>query len=186
MPAIAPILAFVCWTRRVDYYDDAPPVVTYTYASWGRRIASAIIDALVLGIITLPLVLPSLNRALDVPDPADVRFTGSEVRTLLIVGIVTQVVYFTGLHAWRGATIGKMAMRTMLVRDDGSRASPAVAFTRAVALLGINFVSGFMFSVPAVVNMLRPLWSTRHQTFHDQIAKTVVVLREGDTEATGD
>jgi uncharacterized RDD family membrane protein YckC len=176
MPAIAPILAFVCWTRLVQYYEEPQATLPYTYAPWGRRVASAVIDALVLGAITLPFVLPILNRALDVPDPADARFTASEVRTLLVVGIVTQIVYFTALHSWRGSTIGKMAMRTVLVRDDGSPVTPGVAFTRAVALLGINFVSGFMLSVPAIVNELRPLWSPKRQTFHDRIARTVVVL----------
>jgi uncharacterized RDD family membrane protein YckC len=54
-----------------------------------------------------------------------------------------------------------------------------VAFTRAVALVGINFVGGFLLGVPAVVNMLRPIWTPRRQTWHDQIASTVVTLRDG-------
>jgi uncharacterized RDD family membrane protein YckC len=68
-----------------------------------------------------------------------------------------------------------MAMRTVLVRDDGSKVTPSVAFTRAVCVVGINFVSSFLYA-PVLVDNLRPLWNPRRQTWHDQIAKTVVVI----------
>ncbi|HVT78983.1 MAG TPA: RDD family protein [Acidimicrobiales bacterium] len=167
------------WTHPVQYYDEPLPQTTtpYEYAPWPRRIASSIIDGLVLGVITLPFLSPALSHAFSASDPTKATFTGGEVRTILIVSITAQILYFTGMHAWRGATIGKIATGTMLLRDDGSPVTAAVAFTRAVALLGINFVSGFLLSIPAIVNLLRPIWSPRRQTWHDQIARTVVVRR---------
>jgi uncharacterized RDD family membrane protein YckC len=161
----------------VQYYEQPAPTFPLAYAAWPRRIASAVIDLFVITLLSAPLVAPILNKAFaDTNDPTKVALSSAQVRTLTIVSIVVQVVYFTGMHAWRGATIGKMATRTVVVRDDGSPVTPAVAFTRSVALVGINFLSSFLIAVPAAVNLLRPLWNPRRQTWHDQIARTVVVL----------
>ena len=156
-------------------YSEEAPVLPFAYAPWPRRIASSLIDIIVLAAISLPFVASTLGSL--VSDSGDLsKASNAQIRTLTVFGIVAQIVYFTAMHAWRGSTIGKMATRTVLLRDDGSPVTPAVAFTRAVTVVGINFLSGFMIGIPAVVNVLRPLWSPRRQTWHDQIAKTVVVL----------
>jgi len=138
-----------------------------------RRLASAGIDLLVIAAISAPFLGPTLNRVFaDTSDPAKATFSGSDLRTLTLISIVIQLAYFTAMHAWRGSTVDKMAARTVLVRDDGSPVTPGVAFTRAVTLVGINFLSGFAFVIPAIVNMLRPIWNPRRQTWHDQVART--------------
>ncbi len=156
----------------------AAPEQPLVYASWPRRMASSVIDVIVLAAITLPFFAPAISRvANEVADgTTTARFTTTEVRTLTIASIVVQVLYMAGMHAWRGSTIGKMAMRTKLVRDDGSPVTPAVAFIRSVTLLGINFVSPLAFFLPIVLNELWPLWSPRHQAGHDVIARTVVAV----------
>jgi uncharacterized RDD family membrane protein YckC len=177
---MAAILASVWWTRSVQYYDETAPVPAgvLEYAPWPRRIASALIDLLVIAAISLPFVVSTLGDL--VTKSGDLAHaTNAQIRTLTIFSIVVQVVYFTAMHAWRGSTLGKMAARTMLVREDGSAVNASVTFTRAVALVGINFVGGFLLGVPAVFNMLRPVWTPRRQTWHDQIARTVVVLNTG-------
>ena len=142
--------------------------------------ASAAIDLVVLSVLTLPFVAPMVSSDVNEP-PLD----GGEVQLATVLGIATQVVYFTLMHSWRGATIGKMAARTVLVRDDGAPVTPAVAFVRAVSLLGVNFVSGLLLFAPAVVNALRPLWHPRRQTWHDQLARTVVVTSRTPGLASG-
>jgi uncharacterized RDD family membrane protein YckC len=159
----------------MQYYEDAAPTLPLAYAPWPRRIASAVIDLLVLAAISLPFVASILgNLVNESPDLS--KASNSQIRTLTVISIAIQIVYFSGMHAWRGSTVGKMATRTVLVRDDGSPVTPGVAFTRAVALVAINFLSGFLILIPAVTNMLRPLWNPRRQTWHDQISRTVVVL----------
>ena len=153
--------------------DVDEPVFPFTYALWPRRLASAVIDALVVGLLSVPFVAPFIDSSGE-----RVVLSPGEYRTALIVGILLQVTYFTGMHAWRGATVGKIAARTVLLRDDGRPVTPGVAFVRAVSLVGINAVSGFLLFVPGIVNMLSPLWHPRRQTFHDRLAKTIVVLRE--------
>ena len=130
---------------------------------------------IVLSVLSAPFLGGAISRVLDDSAPTGPTPV-NDLRTVTIVSIVVQVVYFTGLHAYRGSTIGKMATRTMLVREDGSKVSPAVAFVRSVTLLVINFTSGFALFVPLLANEIRPLFSPRRQTFHDQIAHTVVVL----------
>jgi uncharacterized RDD family membrane protein YckC len=162
------ILAPLCWTQVVDLppSDDA-------LARWPRRALSAVIDLFVISAITLPFVAPTISRIVDSGD-GTTELSSHEFRTIAILNIVVQVAYFTGMHAWRGQTVGKIAARTVVVRDDGQPLTGSVAFVRAVTLIGINFVSGLLFIVPAVVNMLRPLWQPRRQTWHDQVARTVV------------
>jgi uncharacterized RDD family membrane protein YckC len=80
-----------------------------------------------------------------------------------------------------GSTFGKMAARTAVRNEDGTKVSPQVAFVRAVSLAGIQFISAFLIA-PMVVNELRPLWSPRRQTWHDVIAKTVVVTIGSEPE----
>lgn len=168
----------MCFTRPVQYYEETPAVTTLTYAPWPRRIASAAIDLLVIAAISAPFLGSTLNKAFaNASDASKANLSSGDLRTITILSILIQVTYFTAMHSWRGSTVGKMATRTILVRDDGSPVTPAVAFTRAVTLVGINFVSGFAFAIPAVVNMLRTMWSPRRQTWHDQVARTVVVTR---------
>jgi uncharacterized RDD family membrane protein YckC len=160
-------------------YTAAEPQFPFTYARWPRRIGSAVIDFLVITVLSVPFLAPTLSRVVDESTEANpATFTAGEIRSLTIITIAVQIVYFTGMHAWRGATVGKMATRTVLVRDEGQPVTFGVAFTRAVTLVGINFISGFLLLIPAIVNMLSPLWSPQRQTLHDRLAKTIVVLRE--------
>lgn len=151
---------------------------TFAYASWPRRVASALIDFAALTVISVPFVMPTVFRVLeDSTGTTTASFTSGEVRTLTVTSIMLQVLYFTAMHAWRGSTLGKMATGTVLLRTDGAKVTPAVAFVRAVSVVGINFVSGILFAVPALLDELRPLWHPRRQTFHDHFAHTIVVLR---------
>ena len=166
--AMPRIVALVWWTREVEVV--ATPLV---YASWGRRMLSSVIDALVIGAIAAPITAEPLRRLADSYN-SNTSLSGSDFRTLALTQLVVQVTYLTFFHGWRGATLGKMAARTVLVRDDGSKVTYAVAFARSVTLAAISFVSQFLIA-PIIVNELRPLWSPRRQTWHDLAARTVVV-----------
>lgn len=147
---------------------------TIVYASGGRRLLAAAIDWLVVSFISIPFVSGASQRFADAfvenrsPSPSDVA-------RLSLVPVLVLVAYFTAMHAWRGATFGKIAARIVLVNDDGTRVSVSTAFVRAVAVATIFFLSTFVASVPMVLNQLRPFWNRRRQTFHDSIARTLVV-----------
>src|SRR5688572_27940820 len=128
----------------MEYVAEAPHS-PLSHAAWPRCNASAVIDFLVITAISVPLLAPTLTRLLNESTETNpASFTAGEIRTRTIISIAVPVGYFTGLHAWRGSTVGKMATRTMLVRDEGQPVTVGVAFSRAVSLIGINFVSGFL------------------------------------------
>lgn len=146
------------------------------YASWPRRILSAAIDYFVISFLAAPFSGNATRRIFDaLRDDTPVR--GSDLRTILVVNLIAIVVYTTAFHAWRGATLGKMAARTVLVNEDGTPITLQAAFVRSVALAAIQFISALLIA-PMIVNELRPLWTPRRQTWHDQVAKTVVVTAE--------
>lgn len=154
---------------------EVPPL---PYAPWARRIAGALVDIVVMSAIAAPFTLGRVAHVVDgTSTPSDVRF-------VTVVSLVTQVAYMTAFHGWRGATIGKMVMRTVLRKADGTPVSFDIAFVRAVTLAAINFVSNFVLLVPSIANALRPLWHPARQTWHDQVARTVVLsVRAGPAAA---
>ena len=149
-------------------------VIPYQLASWGRRILSAAIDSFIISFISLPLMGDAAHHFYDAVNLGK-DLPAHDLRTLTIVNLMVTVVYMTAMHSWRGSTFGKMAARTVLVNDDGTPVTVQVAFVRAVTLAGIQFLSSFLIA-PIFVNELRPLWSPKRQTWHDVVAKTVVVL----------
>lgn len=155
----------------MQYYEDAAPDMVMAYASPARRLLASLIDYLLVSFLVAPVTGPAVSRALDQPSPQIRDAVGPA-----LVFLLANVAYSTALHAWRGSTYGKMAARLVLVNDDGSPVTLAGAFVRGVAVTAIFFASFFVV-VPIFVDMLRPLWNRRRQTWHDQIARTVVVLR---------
>ena len=147
------------------------------YAPWSRRLLGGLLDIVVMSAIAAPFTIDRVARVVDgTAAPGDVRF-------VTVVSLVTQVAYMTLFHGWRGSTLGKIAVRTVVRKADGSPVSIDLAFVRAVTLAGINFVSNFLLLVPSIANALRPLWHPARQTWHDQVARTVVLSVQPDAPA---
>jgi len=141
------------------------------YAPWWRRLLSAAIDSAIISLLSLPFAGQAVRNLLEADSGTS---SAADLRTVSLANLLITVVYMTAFHSWRGSTPGKMAARTVLVREDGTPVTPAVAFVRAVTLSAIQFVSSFVLA-PIIVNELRPLWTPRKQTWHDAVAHTVVV-----------
>ncbi len=150
------------------------------YASWPRRLLSGLIDAAVISFMALPF--PATRHVVEAFSKGT-EVSGSDLRAASVINLLLTVGYMTALHAMGGSTFGKMAVRTAVRNEDGTHVSPQVAFVRAVSLAGIQFVSAFLIA-PMIVNELRPLWSPRRQTWHDVIAKTVVVTLASESQQT--
>lgn len=144
-------------------------------ARWPRRVLSAVIDYFVIYFLSIPFiagVMGKINEALI--DGKDI--SAGVVTRVFVTTLLISVVYSTAMHGWRGSTVGKMAARTVLVMDDGSAVTWQVAFVRAVSFVAIMFTSVItVVPIFLIVNELRPLWSPKRQTWHDQIAHTVVL-----------
>jgi uncharacterized RDD family membrane protein YckC len=146
-----------------------------SYAPWGRRILSTVIDYFAVFFLSVPFLGSALSRVNDgIVEGKNLE--RADVTRVFVTFLIVIVVYSTALHGWRGSTLGKMAARTKLVMDDGSAVNWQVAFVRAVAFVGIMFASVFtVLPVFLIVDELRPLWHRQRQTWHDQVAHTVVV-----------
>ena len=85
-----------------------------------------------------------------------------------LISFVLIILYFTLFTADGGQTPGKKLLGIKVVRQDGGDPSPRAAFFRAAAYILSGFFGTFL-------GFLWALWDRRRQTWHDKIARTVVV-----------
>ena len=165
-----------------------------SYAPFHKRLAAHAIDAVVclflvigfLFVVTRPMV-----AAIIIPDdvsPRDSRaiWAAMDVSKKLIVFMLFWVsvwlpsgLYFAGLESsTRRATLGKMALKLVAVRMDGSKLS----FLRATARYYSKAVADL---VPFGFVATLPLYGDRRQGLHDWVTGVVVVAK-GRVEAAMD
>jgi len=128
-----------------------------TLSGWWRRAFAALVDAIVLLAVFIFVVVRSGPEG---PSP----------RALLglLVGVA---LYYTLAHGGAsGQTIGKRMLGIAVRRTDGRRTGYLRAFVRLIAAWTLGVVPGV-----SLVNGLRPLWNEMNRTYHDGIAKTIVV-----------
>jgi uncharacterized RDD family membrane protein YckC len=76
-----------------------------------------------------------------------------------------------------GQTWGKQALGIRVVHDTGEEVTFGYAMLREIAVkyLLFNFVGGFFFSIPTIIDYLWPLWDDSNRALHDMIVKSHVV-----------
>ncbi len=184
------------WTTRSSALPDGALL-----AEWWRRLLAAIVDSVVVSIISAILAWPWLGRALTLlgdffdqsvqagsggPEPDLLAFQADFVAALLpvaVVSIVVTLIYEVGFLVWRSATPGKMLLGTVVRRSGAAGPLTLVdalkrqAISVATGVLGfVPFVS-FLASMLTVLDPAWLLWDARRQTLHDKVADTVVVLK---------
>ncbi len=145
-----------------DPWSGAPAPTGPPLASWGQRVASALVDGLAGGAIwmagfVLSAILGTVSDALGV--------------FFLVVGAIASIVFFFWnlvQQGKTGQTVGKKAMKIRLVRLDGV-VPPGVGLSIGRAFLHI------VDQLPCYLGYLWPLWDEKRQTFADKILNTVVV-----------
>jgi uncharacterized RDD family membrane protein YckC len=164
-------------------------------AEWWRRLLARVIDGLILGVIFSPLWIPpwstllrsvqNINNqypsgsaaAAKALSTADVHFAGQ----IFVVSLGFYVVAFLydWIQHWQwGQTIGKRALGTRVVRDDGNPSlSGGTACGRAAiyAFAPLVPLAGSLFEL---LNELWLTWDPRRQCLHDKAAHTVVVKKD--------
>lgn len=141
------------------------------YASWGRRVVGAAIDAVPGSVAAVVLVAGYL--------PTYLGFFGGDLTVpprypLVVVGTALYLVAFGWavynrylLSGRTGQTVGRRATKTWLVRQTTGRPTgPFDAFVRDL----LHILDGIGY-----VGYLWPLWDDERQTLADKIAQTVVV-----------
>ncbi|CAN5620093.1 hypothetical protein BH20ACT2_BH20ACT2_08780 [soil metagenome] len=147
--------------------DAFPAQGPDSLAGIGQRILARILDALVLAVPAAALLLPQVSidgdeLSVDVPLWVTVA--------LFAMGFAYEV----ALVAWRGQTVGKIALRIRVARfTDGKVPAPSQAAIRHVlpAVIGVTpYVS-----ILALVVYVSAAWDPMKRGWHDKAAGTVVV-----------
>ena len=144
-----------------------------------KRIVGRVIDGVIWMILSSVVGIP-LGVGIGLSGEASIAL--SLVATLITTALV--VAYEVLMINARGATLGKMAMSTRVVKSDGSAADMETALRRsalyiAVSILGwiplIGLLSSLAFLVLAVAGLAMLFTDGRHQTPWDKIGDTIVV-----------
>jgi len=144
-------------------------VADHEFASWGRRLAALLVDGAILGIIVLVTLLATGVPAEDVNTTI---LEGSSL-ALILLFVLPKAIYDTAMIGSRNQTFGKMALGIKVV-DANDRATP-IGYVRAFTRWLSTAFLWALFTVPGILDHLWPLRDRRRQTFHDKLARSVVV-----------
>ncbi|NDU76174.1 hypothetical protein GWI34_26620 [Actinomadura sp. DSM 109109] len=141
-------------------------------ASRWARLGGGIIDAIIIGIVSGLISIPFINwdNVFD-PEPGSSVYNGAQVGTNAI-SVVLAFFYFWLMHAKWGQTLGKMLVRTRVVRaEDGQAISTGQAAGRSAFYSVLGGICGCI----GLIDIAWILWDQRKQALHCKVARTVVV-----------
>jgi uncharacterized RDD family membrane protein YckC len=133
-----------------SYSTAGTVALTSARAGFWRRFAAALIDGILLGIVSA--ILQAIIG----------QNGGYGIGTLVSIG------YFVYFHGTTGQTPGDAALSIRVVgKDDGAPIGYGRAFVRWL----VSLVSALVF----LLGYLWMLWDSEKQTWHDKAANSVVV-----------
>ncbi len=136
---------------------------TMAYQGVGIRFVALLIDSIILGIIgwIIGILFGVYTTGFSMNPQGALSGWG-------IVTFIIYIAYYTYLEGTRGQTIGKMAMKIMVVKEDGSQIDMGTAFIRNI----LRIIDGLiLYLVGAIL-----IWTShKKQRLGDRAAKTVVI-----------
>lgn len=137
----------------------APPVALAEYAGFGRRLAAAVIDGLIIQAATI--FLPVGSGIIKMHAPILLNVTVGSL-TLTLPWLYLWL--FTG---FKGQTPGKMALGIRVVGNERKLGLGTAALREIVGKI--------VSLIPVFLGFLWILWDSEQQGWHDKIAHTHVV-----------
>ena len=127
------------------------------YVSVGPRFLALLIDAVIVGAVIG--ILDGIGAATQ---------SSAIIAIFGLIGAVAAILYYFGMEATRGATIGKMALGLRVVKEDGS----PIGWSESIIRNLLRIVDGlFVYLVGAIL-----IWSSaKRQRLGDMAAHTVVI-----------
>ena len=144
--------------------DDVPPVAAPEYVGFWARVLAALIDTVLMGVLTI-----SLSQLLVTARARRSHDGDMSLRSLTLDWILPAIVVLVFWFA-RGATPGKMAISAEIVDAETLRAPTQGQFV----------VRYFGYYVSTIGLLLGLVWvgiDARKQGWHDKMASTVVIRR---------
>ena len=156
-------------TIEPQEHTEVPVVRTITVIGFGLRLAAIVLDALLLGVLSMfvAFAIGIVGVFVDMytpnrPLPLDIL--------IVICTLVFSVAYYLVAWSRTGQTVGKAMLGIKIVGADGKPLSLGKAFLRYIGYIvsGIVFALGFIWV----------LFDRKRQGWHDKIAGTYVVYAE--------
>jgi uncharacterized RDD family membrane protein YckC len=149
-------------------FGDESSTPSPPYASWARRLVAVAIDGLIVGGVTAVAVM----SAVGLEEANDAILDGSAA-FIFVAFILAPGIYHTLMVGNRGQTIGKIALGIKIVDDE--HPERAFGYPRAFRRWFATTLFWWLLYLPGILDHLWPLWDTRRQTWHDKVARSVVV-----------
>jgi len=139
------------------------------YAGFGQRVRAALLDSVLLYVISGLLIFGFSLFAL--------RSAGSPLASLfalfaLFIAYFGPTAYYTVCCAEGGQTLGKMN-GSIAVRLDGNENAP-LGYVRSLIRAAVPPFM-WLLLIPGLLDVLWPLWDRKRQTLHDKLVGSVVV-----------
>lgn len=147
-------------------------------APWWKRLVAILVDGAIVGLVYLIIsafiaaVVNSPNTATDNSQSSGGAVFAAIVVLWIVFSIPAAIYYGAMNGSKRGQTIGKMALG-IAVRD--ARTGGPIGFWRGFGRFLITLVFEIALFIPALIDVLSPLWDSRRQSWHDKVAHSVVV-----------
>jgi len=132
------------------------------YAGFWRRLSANIIDGLILTIIIVGFGSEVGLKLL--PTNTKESSDGLVKIIQLIISFVYSVLFWVN---YDGSTPGKRFLGIKIVKEDGQKIDYPMAIVR--------YVGYWISSIPLFLGFFWLIWDKKKQTWHDKLAKTVVV-----------
>jgi uncharacterized RDD family membrane protein YckC len=137
---------------------------TETLASWGRRVGGYLIDMILVFVVAQ--IAGSIARAI-----------GPNWLAIVVAAVVAFLYPFLMIAKVQGQTVGMKAVKIRCVSlATGEVPDLGRSAGRAAAAIAIDSVGAMLLFIPALLDLLWPLWDKQRQTLHDKVAVTVVIV----------
>jgi uncharacterized RDD family membrane protein YckC len=159
---------------RAAPMEGEPPLPLYQgrrLASWGARVVSYIVDAIIGILLAAPGgILLGIGEAINGTGRGTLIAIGS---VLLAIGVIVQIWQSGWRQGARGQSWGKVITGLRTVGIDGLR---PIGGPRGLLRWLVDTLLGAIW-ILQLLNYLWPLWDPRRQTWADKVAGSVVLAR---------
>jgi len=128
-------------------------------AAWWKRLVALVVDNALLYAVSALVAIQGTSST-----------TVSDLR--LLTELVLTFLYFGYLNGVHGQTVGKRLLGIRVVDVDTGE---PVGLARGLARYGVVALLSMALVVPEIIDGLWPLRDPRRQSWHDKVARTLVV-----------